>query len=236
VSDRRRRRGWIVVLVAVLAVAGLVVIADRGVQAVAENQIATQLQTDLGTAEKPAVDLGPFPFLHEIATGRVASAQVHLSEVELPDSNGATATGVDATFADITISDQFSRIVAGSGEATGLLSYPSLSALTGLELSYAGTDRVQVSFELPLGEETVSGTATGRPVLNVENQTLEIADAEVAVGSTEGDEAAVEAAGRLLLRSLPLRGLPYELRLTALTVREDGVQVTAAGRDLPLRG
>lgn len=236
-TDRRRRRGWIVALVAVLALAGLVVIADRGVQAVAENQIATQLQTDLRTPEKPSVDLGPFPFLTEIATGRVTSARVRLDEVALPNGNGATATDVDARFGDITISDQFSRIAAGNGEATGLLSYPSLSSLTGLDLSYAGTDRVQVDFELPLGRrEPVSGTATGRPVLNVENQTLEIAEAEVSMGSSEGDEASLEAAGRLLLRSLPLGELPYELRLTALTVREGGVQLTATGEDLPLRG
>lgn len=235
-SDRRRGRGWIVVLVAVLALAGLVVVADRGVQTIAENQIATQLQTDLGTSEKPVVDLGPFPFLTEIATGRVASAQVRLTTVELPNSNGATATGVDAVFADITISDQFSRIVAGQGEATGLLPYSSLSALTGLDVSYGGTDRVQVNFDVPVGRSNVRGTATGRPVLNVADQTLEIADAQVSVASTDVPQAVADAAGRLVLRQIPLAGLPYDLRLTAMTVRDDGVQVTASGHDLPLRG
>ena len=125
-----------------------------------------------------------------------------------------------------------------SGEATGLLSYASLSALTGLgsvlrrPRSRAGrTSRCQSA------EETVSGTATGRPVLNVEDQTLEIADAEV-VGRLDGRATGGRRRSRtpacsVLCRS---RGLPYELRLTAMTVREDGVQVTASGQDLPLRG
>ena len=70
----------------------------------------------------------------------------------------------------------------------------------------------------------------------MEDQTLEIADAQVSVVSTDVPQAVVDAAGRWLLRLVPLTGLPYDLRLTAMTVRDDGVQVTASGHDLPLRG
>ena len=232
----RTIRRLLVVLVVVLVLAGLFVIADRVVQRLTEDRVATRVQTQLGAPVKPGVDLGPFPFLHEIATGRLDSARVRIDEVALPDRNGATVTDVDATFTNVTMSDRFSRIVADQGQATGLLSYRSLSALTGLDVEYAGTDRVQIRFESVVGNWTVAGTATGRPVLDVENQSLEIADAQVSVTSEGVPQPVADAAGQFVLRRVPLDTLPYELRLTSIAVREDGVQVAATGQDLPLQG
>ncbi len=220
----------------IVGVLVLVFAADRGVQALVERRIATEAQTALGSAQPPSVDLGPWPFLTEIATGRVNSAHVQLAELELPNSNGATATDVDATFSDITISDQFTKVVAGQGQATGLLSYPSLSALTGLDLSYAAPDRITIAFSVPIGRLTVNGTATGRPVLNVADQTLAIEDAEVTVPGSEGDPGLLDAAGRLVLRAVPLGELPYNLKVTELTVTEAGVRFGASGENLPLQG
>ena len=225
-----------VVLVVVLVLAGLFVVADRGVQRLAEDQVAAQIQTQLGAPGRPSVDLGPFPILNEIATGHIDSARVRIDEVALPDSDGATVTGVDATFTGITVSDRFSRIVADQGQATGLLSYPSLSALTGLDVEYAGTDRVQIRFESMIGRWTVAGTVTGRPVLDAENQSLEIAEAQVSVTSEGVPQPVADAAGQFVLRRVPLDTLPYELRLTSIAVREDGVHIAATGQDLPLRG
>lgn len=239
VEPRRRSRKvgrLLVVLVVMLVLAGLFVVADRGVQRLAEDRVAAQIQTQLGVPGKPGVDLGPFPFLNEIATGHIDSARVRIDEVALPDSNGATVTGVDATFTGTTVSDRFSRIVADQGQASGLLSYPSLSVLTGLDVAYAGTDRVQIRFESVIGRWTVSGTVTGRPVLDVEKQSLEIADAQVSVTSEGVPQPVADAAGQFVLRRVPLDALPYELRLTSIAVREDGVQVAATGQDLPLRG
>ncbi len=196
-------------LVVVLVLAGLLIVADRGVQRLAEDQVAARVQTQLGASAKPGVDLGPFPFLNEIATGRLDSARVRIDEVVLPDSNGATVTGVDATFTGVTMSDRFSRIVADQGQATGVLSYPSLSALTGLDIEYAGPDRVQIRFESVIGRWTVAGTATGRPVLDVENQSLEIADAQVSVNSEGVPQPVADAVGQFALRRVPLESLPY---------------------------
>jgi len=239
VAPHRRSRPirlLIVVVVAVLVLAGLLIVADRWVQRLAEDQVAARVQTQLGAPAKPGVDLGPFPFLNEIATGRLDSARVRMDEVALPDTGGATITGVDATFTGVTVSERFSRIVADQGQATGVLSYPSLSALTGLDVAYAGTDRVQIRFETVIGRWPVAGTATGRPVLDVENQSLEIADAQVSVTSEGVPQPVADAAGQFALRRVPLDTLPYSLRLTSIAVREDGVQVTATGQDLPLQG
>ena len=228
-------RRLIIAAVVVVGVLVLIFAADRGVQALVERRIATEVQTALGSAQAPSVDLGPWPFLTEIATGRVSSAHVQLAEVELPNANGATATDVDATFSDITISDQFTKVVAARGQATGLLSYPSLSALTGLALSYAAPDRITIAFSVPIGRLTVDGTATGRPVLNVADQTLTIEDAEVTVPGSEGDPGLLDAAGRLVLRAVPLGELPYNLQVTELTVTEAGVRFGASGENLPLQ-
>lgn len=230
------KRSVIIVAVIIVAVLGLVFAADRGVQALVERQIAGRVQTELGAAQPPSIDLGPFPFLTEIATGRISTARVEMDELVLPDTGGATATDVDATFSDITVSDRFSKIVAGRGEADGLLSYESLSTLSGLQLAYASPEMISVEFSLPLGQRTFHGTATGRPVLDTDAQTLTFEDVSVSVPGSEGDNAVLDAAGRLVLRAIPLGELPYDLRVTELTVTEDGVRFGASGQDLPLQG
>lgn len=231
----RTGRRLIIAAVVILAVLALVFAADRGVQTLVERRVATEVQTASGAAQVPIVDLGPWPFLTEIATGRVSTARVQLAELELPNGNGATATDVDATFSDITSSDGFSKVVAARGQATGLVSYPSLSRLTGLDLSYASPDRITVAFSVPIGRLTVAGTATGRPVLDVAEQSLAIEDAEVTVPGSEGDQGLLDAAGRLVLRSIPLGDLPYDLEVTEVTVTEAGVRFGANGENLPLR-
>lgn len=233
----RAPRRLLIALVVVVAVLALVFGADRGVQALVERRIATEVQTALGTSQPPSVYLGPFPFLTEIATGRVGTADVRLGEVVLPNTDGATATDVDATFSDTTLSDGFTRVVAGEGRATGLVSYSSLSVLTGLEVGYASPGRVSMGFSVPIGRLTVSGTATGRPVLDVAAQALTVEDAEITVPGAEGDPGLLDAAGRLVLRRpYPLGELPYNLQVTEVTVTEAGVRFGATGQDLPLRG
>lgn len=238
---RRTGRRLIIALVIILAVLALIFAADRGVQALAERRVAEEVQARLGAAQPPAVDLGPWPFLTEIATGRVNTARVQLPEVDVPNRDRAgsqrvVATDVDATFSDITLSDGFTRMVAAEGQATGLLPYPSLAVLTGLDISYAAPERVRVGFSAPIGRLTINGTATGRPVLDVEAQALTIEDAEVTVPGAEGDTGLAEAAGRLVLRRpFPLGELPYNLQVTELTVTEAGVRFAANGKNLPLR-
>ena len=224
------------VLVVVVAVLALLFAADRGVQTLVERRIATEVQTTYPSSGPPSVDLGAFPFLTEIATGRVQTARVQLDALEIPNTDGATATELDASFADITLSDGFRRVVAGSGQATGTLSYDSLSTLSGLDMEYAAPDRVSVAFEFPLGRQTVSGTAVGRPVLDAASQSLAFEDVDVTVPGAEGDQAVLDAAGRLVLRAVPLGELPYDLQVTDLDVTEDGVRFGASGTNLPLRG
>lgn len=229
----RRSRSWIAVLVVLLVLVGLVVAADRVAQSVVQGRVATQLQSQLNLSQPPAVDLGPFPFLHEIVTRRVHTAQVRMAEVALPDDKGATASDVRATLYDVRLDDQFQPKTAGRGEATGLLPWASLSALTGFDISAAGPEQVRTSFEVQLGQTTVSGTITGRPVLDVENQAMRIEDADISLDSS--NQAELEAVGQLVVRSIPLNVLPDQFRLTALTVRENGVELSVTGQDLPLR-
>lgn len=229
------KRRLIVAAVIFVAALALLIGVDRGAQALAERRIATEVQKSLGTSQPPAVDLGPFPFLHEVASGRVQTARVQLAELTVPNADGATATEVDATFDDVVLSDRFSRAVASRGRATGLMSYDSLSALTGLEVQYASPETVDVAFTVPIGRQTFSGTATGRPVLDAERQVLAFEDVDVTIPGAEGDEAVLDAAGRLVLRSVPLGDLPYDLTVTELSVTESGVRLGASGQNLPLR-
>ena len=72
-------------------------------------------------------------------------------------------------------------------------------------------------------------------MLDVAEQTLTVEDAEVTVPGSEGDPGLLDAAGRLVLRAVPLGELPYNLEVTDLTVTEAGVRFGATGENLPLR-
>ena len=216
-----------------LVLAGLIVAADRVTQAVVQSRVAAQLQSQLNLSQPPTVDLGPFPFLHELIARRVDTAKIRSAEVALPAAEGATASDVRATLYDVRLDDQLQPATAGRAEATGLLSYASLSALTGFDISAAGPDQIQIQFEVQLGEAPVSGTIRGRPVLDVENQAMRIEDADISLDSS--NQAELEAVGELVVRSIPLNVLPDQFQLTSLAVREDGVELSVTGEDLPLR-
>jgi LmeA-like phospholipid-binding len=237
VADRRprRSRAWLVVLVVLLVLAGLLVAADRVAQGMVQNRAAQQIQSELGLDQPPNVDLGPFPFLPEVVVRRLDTTNVKITEVAIPGTEGATANDLDATLGGVTLDEQFQPVRADRGDATARVSYATLSTLTGLDITYAGPDRIRVRFEVALGEAMASGTITGRPVLDVEAQAMRIEEADIQLDSEDAPQGELDAVGELVLRSIPLQGLPEQVRLTSLTVREDGAQVGLTGEDLPLR-
>jgi LmeA-like phospholipid-binding len=65
VRQRRRSRGWLYVLIAVVLLLVLLVIADRVSVAYAENKMAQQIQSQ-GLSSKPHVSIEGFPFLTQV--------------------------------------------------------------------------------------------------------------------------------------------------------------------------
>jgi hypothetical protein len=82
-------RAFVITLVVLLA---LVVGADFAVRAVAEDRVATQLQSSLKLPAKPSVDIGGFPFLTQALTGRYDDVELTAEHIPYNQLRDITLT------------------------------------------------------------------------------------------------------------------------------------------------
>ena len=236
-SRKPRSRNVMIAVISVLAVLAVLIVGDRVANAVAQNVLATQLQSELSTPTKPAVDIGGFPFVTQVLGGSFSSVQVTADDATVQEGSTSVAIAhLDATLTGITATDRYQNIVADRGEATALVDWSGVSTLAGQQIGYDADDRVRVDFSVPIGRLSIDGFITGRPQLDVEAQTITVVDPQVSVASVDVPQAVVDAVSRLVLQPIPIQNLPYDISVTGLTVQPDGLLLSGTGQDIPLQG
>jgi len=232
-----RSRTVMIAVISVLAVLAVLIAGDRVANAVAQNTLATQLQSELATPTKPEVSIGGFPFVTQVLGGSFSSVQVTADDATVQEGPTSVAIShLDATLTGITASDRYQNVVADRGEATALVDWTGVSALAGHQLSYEADDRMRIDFSVPIGRLSIDGYITGRPQLDVDAQTITVADPQVNVASVDVPQAVVDAVSRIVLQPIPIQNLPYDISVTGLTVQPDGLLLSGTGQDIPLRG
>lgn len=235
--DRPRSRTVMIAVISVLAVLAVLIAGDRVANAVAQNTLATQLQSELSTPTKPEVGIGGFPFVTQVLGGSFSSVQVTADDATVQDGPRAVAIAhLDVTLTGITATDRYQNIVADRGEASALVDWAGVSTLAGHQLSYEPDDRIRIGFSVPIGRLSIDGFITGRPQLDVDAQTITVADPKVTVASVDVPQAVVDAVSRIVLQPVPIQDLPYDISVTGLTVQPDGLLLSGTGQDIPLRG
>lgn len=232
-----RSRTVMIAVIAVLAVLAVLIAGDRVANAVAQNTLASALQSELSTPTKPDVSIGGFPFVTQALGGSFSSVQVTADDATVQDGDSTIAIAhLDATLTGITATDRYQSIVADRGEATALVDWASISALAGQQVSYVADDRMRIDFSVPIGRLSIEGFLTGRPQLNPDDQTVTVVDPQVTVAQVDVPQAVVDAVSRIVLRPFEIGALPYDITVTDLTVQPDGVSLSGSGQDIPLRG
>jgi len=236
-ARKPRSRTVMIAVIAVLAVLAVLIAGDRVANAVAQNTLANALQSELSTPTKPDVSIGGFPFVTQVLGGSFSSVQVTADDATVADGETTVEIAhLDATLTGITATDRYATIVAGRGEASALVDWGSVSSLAGQQVSYVADDRMRIDFSVPIGRLSIEGFITGRPQLNVDDQTITVVDPEVTVASVDVPQAVVDAVSRIVLQPFPIQELPYDIKVTGLTVQPDGVSLSGTGQDIPLRG
>lgn len=237
VSAKPRSRTVLIVVSCVLALLAVLIAGDRVANAVAERTLGNALQSELSTPARPDVDIGGFPFVAQALGGSFKEVQVAAENATVRDGETTVPLAqLNATLTDITASNRFADVVAGRGQATALVDWASLSSLAGQQVSYQADDRMRVDFTVPIGRLSIEGSITGRPVLDAQNQTISVADPQVSVADVDVPEAVVDTVSRTVLQPYPIQDLPYDIRVSDLTVQPDGISLTGIGQDIPLRG
>ena len=221
----------------VLAVLAVVAIGvDAGARAVAEARLASSVQDALDLPDRPDIELQGFPFLLQVARGRLEALEVELDDV---DAEGLNLDRVTLSFEELT----FDRVVllrgsgevsVSSGSAQAVVTEDDLSTYlqeegTPVRVKLDGPG-IRVSTRISTGGLTTSATAAG-PV-RVEDGRLVFSPDEVEVEGTIGVPAAALAFDVTLPDLVP--GIRYESVLV-----NDGIAAIEADleeTELGLRG
>ena len=218
---------WTLVVLLLLAV-GL----DRGADWYAERTVATRLASSQDLDQVPDVDIAGFPFLTQVAARRFDRVTASTEGLQLRSGDRRLRLGrLDVVFGDVRTDRRFRSFSAARARATATVSYAELGRLTGLKMAYAGDGRVRASRTVSIaGRDVEPGVVVAPRLLE---GSVRFAD-QVADGSLP---ASLRGPLRAALgTSVPLDGLPYDVRPESLEATEAGLRVRLSGRDLTYSG
>lgn len=238
-SGRRRRHPLLVLLVVLVVLAGLFVAADRIVAGVVERQVASRLQTELASVETPDISVDGFPFLTQAVAGDLSAVHVVADGINTapgqPDG-AVQVTHTDLRLTDVRSPDWYKTVSAGSVEGTAELGYAAISGLAGFGVAYGGEGRVQVKVEQTVLGVSVDATVTGALSVDQAAQTLTITDPQVSVAGVPVPNTVTRAIVAIVVKPIPLAGIPLDLKISSITPTEANVVVGITGSDIQLTG
>jgi LmeA-like phospholipid-binding len=218
----------IIILIAILLVAGLYVV-DRYAHRRAERQIAAVLQTQLGTPERPMVNIEGFPFLTQVAADSIGRVHVLADQLGETTSGPVILAHADLIMTDVDTNDWFESMQVTHTEGTARLDYAKLSSLAGAPLAYGGEGRLEIAVNTTVVGREVEAVITGLPRLNAKEQTMTLSDAKIAVAGVNLPDFTAQALLAAVLKPIPLKGMPLGMTVTKIVAAEDGLQVNLVG-------
>ena len=207
----------------------VLVVLDRGGDFVAERLAASSMQSSQHLEQRPDVSIEGVPFLTQFA--RRDYDHVTVDADDLPVADGSlNISHLHVDLYQLTISRDFTTFHVDSGTARATISYADLSKRLGIDVRYAGNSRIRASkrFDLPI-VGTITPSITVRPELV--NGALTFGSSSIngagdSLGSISG------ALTKIFDVSVPLSGLPFQIKVRSLTVDSGGLHATFVGADL----
>jgi hypothetical protein len=219
---RRRGRGLIITLIVLI---GLLVAADFGAKAFAENAIASKIDSS-GLGVKPSVSIEGFPFLTQVASRNLKQIDINASNFTVKQvvisSLHATATGVkpNASFNGATINKINGTVVVSFTTVTNLVPVPGLTVSAD---PADGPDAIKLNSSL--------GGAVGK----IEQTSPNVIT--VQVGDLTGLAGIASLLGGSTLASsytFDIPKLPAGLVVRSVTVTSAGIVATASAQNTTL--
>lgn len=216
----------------------VLLVADRAGAAYGSRSLADQVQRTSALDARPDVDVTGFPFLTQALSGRydridVRAADVPAGRLELARLD-ATLQGVRAPLTDL-VAGAVTDVPVRTVTARAVVSYDQVSQ------QYEDRELVVE----PDGERVRIRTAVdvlGQRLVAEALSRVEAVDGELVVTAEEIRLSDGSADSDLLLtlrvqldRRVPVDDLPYDLALTRVTVRPEGVELFAAADDVVVR-
>ncbi len=177
-----------------LAIAALALGADMGARALAEARLAASVEDALELGERPHIELEGFPFLLQVARGRLDTLSVQVEDVTLEglpfqrvalslDGLGFDRGSLLGGGGDVAVSRGSAQAVLSQDALSGYLQDRGTPVIVRLE-----GPGIRVSTRISAGAETTTATAEGR--VRVEEGSLVFSPREVEVEGAVGVPAA----------------------------------------------
>lgn len=238
-SPNRRRSGArpaIVLTLVVLVIAGLLYGGDRLTRSLVEDRVAVRVQIDLATVEQPAVNITGFPFLVQALSGSIDAAHVSADHLGATDERTLAVEHLDLELTGLSSNDRYRTITAARAEGTARISYPTLQTVAGVPVSYVGDGRIEITVNTQVLTADIQARVVGQPQLNVTDQTVTLGDPKVTVGDIEIPDFTAKALLTTMIKPFPVTGIPFGLKLSAITAGADGVDAVVMGTDVGIPG
>lgn len=223
------------VLILVVVLGGLFVAADRIALSVAESKAAQRAQASENLSSKPKVSIEGFPFLTQVAFGKLDD--VKISSSDMTASVGSQSVTLDSFNADlhgVKLSNGYTQAVADSGDGNAFITFANVNKAvpTGMTVSSGGTASdgkalVKLSGTYQQAAFTVNSelTVTGNQTISLHAVSLPTAFTALGLGDQMRQTIDLD---------IKLPSLPSGLKLTSVTSASDGITVVASGKNVVL--
>ncbi len=233
-GGRRRRRPLRTFVIVVIVLAGLLVAADFGAKAIAQDKVASEIQSQ-GFPKKPDVSIKGFPFLTQVASRNFR--QVDLSSADIPEGP-VTFKSITAVLTGVRPNSSFNGATVQQLTGSAFITFPELaSALTsqagalgsalggaGLTLTAVNGNEVRANVNLVV----LSGSATWRITETGGNKIVaRLVSISGLLSSLQGSVGNI---------TVPIPALPLHLTIQSLSVTPDGIVGRLSGRNLSFGG
>src|SRR5690349_16312270 len=222
-APRRRRRRWPWITLIVIIV--LLIAADRGANAFAEDQMASQFQSSLELSGKPHVTIQGFPFLTQLAAQNLHQVDINASNETAGPGGQLEIKTLTATLHGLHIHGTNSATI-DDFTASALVTFSALAHAGnipgGITLSADGPNRVKAHVDL----DVVSG--------DVVLQVTQVGDSKINVKLVDANNLPTDLLGNLVDFTITIPKLPAGVKIQKISVTSEGLRVTAAGHNATL--
>jgi hypothetical protein len=220
-ARRRRRWPWITLIVIIV----LLVAADRGANAFAEDQMASQFQSSLELSGKPHVTIQGFPFLTQLAAQNLRQVDINASNETAGPGGQLEIKSLTATLHGMHIHGTNSATI-DDFTASALVTFTALAKAGnipgGITLSADGPNRVKAHVDL----EIISG--------DVVLQVTQVGDSKINVKLVKANGLPTDALGNLVNFTVSIPKLPAGVKIRKISVTSQGLLLTASGHNTTL--
>jgi hypothetical protein len=222
-APRRRRRGWIALLVTLTVLAVVFVVGDQIAKAYAQNRIASKLESSSGLSTKPSVTIQGFPFLTQVAAHDIRTVDISASNVQ---TGKLDITSIKATATGVHLNSSFSGATVDHISGTALISFTSL-------VNAAGAQGVKVTAD-PADGPNAANVNVGP--LTATARITQTGPSQITVSIQSLDGIAGSLLGSLSDYQITVPKLPAGLQVQGVAVTSQGITIKVAAQDTTLSG